>query len=277
MNNNGQETQGEGATEQQIRELINTPTTLAMARVLENGFKSLDGRISGTYLATPGGDSGEFILGLQIYQEMKLTTNGEVHLTQAKVKNLLREYLSYMKQDRFYMATDDQALSHIQKQLAFIGLDIQNPKVKLQSDILKVISQPENQGDLHLKLLLTQPQSYSINKTLVEYFIQSYYQILWDKTDPIYNKLILDVLAGDHNEQAFVEIKTDLVFLNHMDAVSLIRAQIAKFFTQHASHESTKADTETMFNRMNHMGLAFLELTGSYIAKYLNFYTVNLV
>jgi len=35
-----------------------------MARVLENGFKTLDGRISGTYLATPGGDTGEFILGL---------------------------------------------------------------------------------------------------------------------------------------------------------------------------------------------------------------------
>ena len=62
-----------------------------------------------------------------------------------------------------------------------------------------------------------------------------------------------------------------------MDAVTLLRAQIAKFFTQHVTHESTKGDTETMFNRMNHMGLAFLELTGSYIAKDINFYTVNLV
>lgn len=32
-----------------------------------------------------------------------------------------------------------------------------------------------------------------------------------------------------------------------------------------------------MFNRMNHLGLAYLELTGSYIAKHLPFYTVTLV
>jgi len=68
-----------------------------------------------------------------------------------------------------------------------------------------------------------------------------------------------------------------MVFINHMDAITLLRAQIAKFFTQHVTHESTKADTETMFNRMNHLGLAFLELTGSHAAKYLNFYSVTLV
>ena len=32
-----------------------------------------------------------------------------------------------------------------------------------------------------------------------------------------------------------------------------------------------------MFNRMNHMGIAFLELTGSFIAKRLPFYTVNFI
>jgi len=32
--------------------------------VLSTGFKTLDGRINGDYLATPGGDAGEFILGL---------------------------------------------------------------------------------------------------------------------------------------------------------------------------------------------------------------------
>ena len=39
----------------------------------------------------------------------------------------------------------------------------------------------------------------------------------------------------------------------------------------------TKKDTEIMFNGMNHMGLAFLELTGQHIAKYIPFYTVNFV
>jgi hypothetical protein len=68
-----------------------------------------------------------------------------------------------------------------------------------------------------------------------------------------------------------------MVLINHVDAITLLRAELAKFFTSHVSHEATKADTETMFNRMNHLGLAFLELTGSYVAKYLPFYTVSLV
>lgn len=62
-----------------------------------------------------------------------------------------------------------------------------------------------------------------------------------------------------------------------MDAVTIKRIELSKFFTQHVDHMTKQSDTETMFNRMNHLGLAFLELTGSYIAKYLPFYTINLV
>ena len=67
--------------------------------------------------------------------------------------------------------------------------------------------------------------------------------------------------------------------MNHIDAITLQRAQNSKFFTQTLQSNSTfsKGDTETMFNRMNHMGLAYLDISGSYIAKYMPFYTVTLV
>lgn len=61
---------GEGASDKDIRNLLGTPTDMTFARIAETGFKSLDGRITGEYLATPGGDAGEFILALQIYSEM---------------------------------------------------------------------------------------------------------------------------------------------------------------------------------------------------------------
>lgn len=102
---------------------------------------------------------------------MKLSTTGEIHLTQAKVLNIFKEYLTYMKQPTFYMATDEKSINHIQKQLSIIGLDIFNPKKKGQEEILAIIAQPDNQGDLHLKMLLTDPQSYSVNKTLIDYFL----------------------------------------------------------------------------------------------------------
>lgn len=74
-----------------------------------------------------------------------------------------------------------------------------------------MIATPENQGDLHLKMLLSDPHSYSVNKTLVEYFIRAYHEILWSGEPEFRDKLELDILAGEHREQAFVEIKTDIV------------------------------------------------------------------
>ncbi len=62
-----------------------------------------------------------------------------------------------------------------------------------------------------MKMLLTDPHSYSVNKTLVGYFIKAYYEILWSGEPEFKDKLHLDVLAGEHKEQAFVEIKTDIV------------------------------------------------------------------
>lgn len=38
-----------------------------ITKVLSNGFKTLDGRLTGTVLGTPGGDAGEFILALNIF------------------------------------------------------------------------------------------------------------------------------------------------------------------------------------------------------------------
>ena len=68
------------------------------------------------------------------------------------------------------------------------------------------------------------------------------------------------------------------IFGNHIDAVTLSRAQMAKFFNQGIEDEDTQqAAQEVMFNRMNHMGNAWLELTGSFIAKRLPFYTVTFV
>ena len=47
-----------------IRNLVGTPSDMTFARISEAGFKTLDGRVMGTFLATPGGDAGEFILAM---------------------------------------------------------------------------------------------------------------------------------------------------------------------------------------------------------------------
>lgn len=63
-----------------------------------------------------------------------------------------------MKQSVFYMATDDQAVSHIQKQMNVVGQDITNPRDLLKTKLLSILGQTENTGDLHFKMLLNDPK-----------------------------------------------------------------------------------------------------------------------
>ena len=121
------ESQGEGLSEKDVRDLVGDPQNVRYARVLETGFHTVDGRLAPNVgiLSTPGGDAGEFILALQIYSD--LMAQGS-YLKLDQVKNILREYLLYMTQPKFHMATDDQAILHLEKEIYAYGLNISNPQ-----------------------------------------------------------------------------------------------------------------------------------------------------
>jgi len=56
-------------------------------------------------------------------------------------------------------------------------------------------------------MMLQEPVEYGVNRTIVGFMIQSFFELLWDHPEL---KLNLDVLQGDHSEIAFVEIKTSI-------------------------------------------------------------------
>ena len=118
-----------------------------------------------------------------------------------------------MSQPKFYLATDDLAISHLQKQLGVVGLDItKSPSDSaLREDLLTALTQPENIGDLHIKMLVSEPKQYSVDKTLIEYFIKAYFDILWSDDQQLREKLDFDIISGDHKELAFLEVKSDIV------------------------------------------------------------------
>jgi hypothetical protein len=66
------------------------------------------------------------------------------------------------------------------------------------------------------------------------------------------------------------------VFVNHLDASSIRRALLAQFFSNNVNHHMDAVDVIKMHNRLNHHGYIALEITGSYAAKDLPFYTINL-
>jgi hypothetical protein len=108
------EKSGIGASYEDIRNLVGNIEELTYVVVPETSFKCLDGRNNKGVIATPGGDAGEFILALSVYED--LLGGGRV-LSQDNVDNFLTQYLKTMKPKKFYMCTDDKAIAHLEKEL----------------------------------------------------------------------------------------------------------------------------------------------------------------
>ncbi len=163
-----------------------------------------------------------------------------------------------MKHDKFVMCTDDAAVRHLEKELAVEGLNLNNPRVQLQADALEALTTPENNGDSHLRMLLKYPHMYPVDEKIVKMVLKSFYKLLWDKANEDSAKLQLEVLVGDHQESAFLEVRSNeactkarlapliqpkepkkgglSIFVNHLDAVSIRRVDLAKFFTTYIGH-----------------------------------------
>jgi hypothetical protein len=111
------EKNGIGATYDDIRNLVGNIEELTYVVVPETSFKCLDGRNTKGVIATPGGDAGEFILALSVYEDL---LGGRRLLSQENVDNFLTQYLKIMKPKKFYMCTDDKAIAHLEKELSVI-------------------------------------------------------------------------------------------------------------------------------------------------------------
>jgi len=284
-----QEQEGEGASLEEVEDKL-VSANYTYVEVSKSSFRCLDGRITQGILGTPGGDAGEFILGLLVYEDL----TGK-RLDKESVELYLEEYLECMEHNYFYWCTDDEAVSYAEKELGVEGINILDPRESLRSELLGLLAKPSAVGDLHIKNMLSYPELYSVNTEVVEIFIGVFYEYLWE--GDLAGSLYLEVLPGEHNETAFLEVKTDQacqvlkaaplvvpregnsdnlsVFVNHLDSVKTRRMQLASFFAEKIGKNQDGITTERFLNRMNHHGYLFLDATGSLVASELPFYTAS--
>jgi hypothetical protein len=112
---------GQGASHDDIRNLVGNIEELNYVKVPNFSFKCLDGRNTDDVMATPGGDAGEFILALTVYEDL---VGGGLVLTQDNVDNFFTQYLKVMTHPKFYMCTDDVAIAHLQKDLSVLSFNL---------------------------------------------------------------------------------------------------------------------------------------------------------
>ena len=71
------------------------------------GIYSIDGRSTEPQLNTPGGDSGEFIVALAVYERELQQADPSAALTRESVRDLLNEYLGNVNRvRRWYLHSD---------------------------------------------------------------------------------------------------------------------------------------------------------------------------
>ncbi len=289
------ELKGKGASLNSIRNLIGDASSLTYVPIEKSSFKCLDGRYNKPVLSTTGGDSGEFILALNIFEDLlnENNNNKTILLNQEDVDFILYKFINQSNSQPFYMCTDDNAINHIEKELQIEGLNIINPRENIKNDLFNLITESENIGDLHIRLMLKYPEKYGIRKDLIIMFLNSFYKLYWNNKN-IKDKMELDILTGDHNENAFIEVRSEnecqkekiapliptqdkyiSVFVHHLDAVSIKRKKIAEFFSDKSNTNFNGIDSDIMHKRLDHHGYAILDITGGFIAKGLPFDTIN--
>ena len=84
-----------------------------------------------------------------------------------------------------------------------------NPRAQIIPQLIQALLKPDNIGDLHLKMMIRYPFQYAIRKEIIEMFLISFYKILWNKESDLSSKLELEVLVDDHQESAFVEVRSE--------------------------------------------------------------------
>lgn len=166
----------------------------------------VDGREGKGVISTPGGNAGEFVLMIQAAENISGKS-----LSNAEVATFFNQYLE--KFGKFYMHSDEHAVHHIQHALEgdtrFSGVNlveaIQNGlpnDPEMQAALLDQLATPDNMGCGHLKLMITQAETYGVRDGVVQAMVRAYFTELWAGNQDVE----LQMLPGDHLEGAVVNV-----------------------------------------------------------------------
>eukprot|EP01132_Coremiostelium_polycephalum_P002921 gene2921-3639_t len=205
---------------QKIYSLLNNHLSSHSPKFIESHthyWSCIDGRTNHHVLGTPGGDAGEFLLGLSVYHSLLNTRTHSIELDEEIIEGLLVKFINQMPHGRyFYMHTDTISLGNMKRYLQNrYGYKEFNNKFNIfdspqtpfhKQAILDAVIMPDHVGCGHIRAILNNPDLYHIPRALTESFIKTFYQMLWKKS----TRMILEVLDGKHEEIGVLEIKTKI-------------------------------------------------------------------
>jgi rhodanese-related sulfurtransferase len=223
------------------------------ALLVHSHVSCVDGRDDSGLIGTPGGDAGEFLLGLAALEQL----TGKP-LSEGLIKTLLARRIDTFGD--FYLHTDAHAadLANLavgrdaQGALATAQLRTRGqwrkfwaePPDELHPLLLQIASDPAHIGCGHLRHALLNPREYGVRTELAQSLIRTFFRTRWtDSADCEYVPL-----DGAHSEAAVLNIRLEddvkafsmiplvtpavgqvQAFVNHPQVASYIRRQLAEY------------------------------------------------
>ena len=207
-------------------------------------FYCKDSRGDEANFGAPGGDFGEFLLGLDCYNSIKQQPNDSIDVEKVFGK-WLDERCS--KERPFYLHTDRPAMTRLFEAIGKKGEDIKDPNElneELQKEFVKEFGSSSNfQGCGHLRLILEEEDSYEINRKLFESLSAAFFKKYFKGDERVQFKIyetiqdgralsiIYGGLADESSVLATQTVGNDQVFILNQHAVSNYRKRfIVPFF-----------------------------------------------
>lgn len=251
-------------TREAIEEHVGDPAKVRRVKLaavlLASQTMCVDGREDRAIIGTPGGDSGELLLGLAAVEQL---TGRRVDV--GHVPTLSRAFADTF--GGIYLHTDNYALNALARALradprlsgaveSLHNIDdwmafLRRPPAALQEALLEHLLQPDHIGCGHLKLALQNPDVYGIRVELLTAYFRDFYTQLWRGAPD----LVWTVLGGKHAEGAVVNVTLEgelwpfsqvpmltpsvggsQMFVNHPQVVAYMRAQVARFYESRANN-----------------------------------------
>jgi rhodanese-related sulfurtransferase len=290
-------------TTQEIETHVGDPRSVRwvkLAAILLHGRQAcVDGRDDSSVVGTPGGDAGEFMLGLGAVERVLGRP-----LTRAVVTKLLRRRLDTFGQ--FYMHTDIAAGNRFIASLradsrltqsigsTYEALEwrkwLSEPPLEARTHLLEHFTNPSHMGCGHLRLMLTNPDQYEVRSALVEDFLKAFYSTRWAGAPEMENV----VLPGGHQEGAVVNVRIEgelhayswvplmspayagtQMFVNHPQVSAFLRRELAAFMAEQQDLWGEPLDGAKLLEELEGLAAKQMGATLGHLAKGLPVYDLT--
>jgi len=272
------------------------PNELEWGKVSDGHFSCLGTIVGDKVLSTPGGDAGEFLLALKVFEELT-----GYQLRQRHVSAYLKSFLEKSSKNMFSFCTTKAAQAALMESVGG-EVDIMNPPVTMVRSLWDQVIMPDNIGCTHFKLALERAAEYEVRPELTQMLIRAFYMIMWNKEHPQFGsaseklnlivteydivetppKGMINMLTGTHClAQGLAPLLApklesgDAMFINHYDSVQVMRHELARYFVALVRDRFSALNEITMLSRMNVVGRHQLQRTVLYLTKDIPVYTVT--